>query len=182
MKSFLKDLVLGLCLVCAGELGAATVAIDIDTSKPKRYVVAISVAADGTITFEHVPLLASLKPNGDGPVKPTDPPPPTTGTLEQRLAAHKALVKDELDKVTGAGADKEKTMLTLQEVYIGALSLPQTTRADLLQFTDIIFNALPLTAHWTVWRGNVHRSLATFKTLEEARKAWQVTADALGGK
>lgn len=176
MSRLLKGLMLGLCLLIGGSALAATVAIDIDTSKPQRYVVLITVAADGTITFTPIPIVATLK--GDGPI---DPPPPPTGTLEQRLKAHKEVVKSELAKVPDT-PDKAQTIIALETLYRNVAGLPVPSRADLSSGTDTIFLALRLTAPWEVWKGNISRSLVQFASLEDAKKAWLATADALGGK
>ena len=121
-----------------------------------------------------VPMLVKITSviNLDVPTKPPEPPP-----VNPPLDVHRAAVTTATAAVTDP--NKANVRKALAELYRTVAGLPVTTRAQLVQATDTLFNALNLPA-WAPWKTAVDRSLAGFASLDDAKKAWVVVAEVLG--
>lgn len=124
--------------------------------------------AAGTPTLTKISSVVKL----DEPTTPTDPPPPTDPTL----AVHRSFVQ----QATTAVSDPNKANVkkALAELYRTVAGLPVTSRDQLVQATDTLFQALTLPL-WVPWKVAVDKSLAGFVSLDDARKAWLVVAEVL---
>lgn len=133
----------------------------------------IRVVAGQPPAFDPV-TITYLQLGSDGPINPPPPPPPMPGTP---LEKHKAAVKAALASVTSA--NKTETAAALRKLYVTIADLPVTERSQLVQATDIMFNALTLPSDWKAWKAAVDASLAQFTELTDARSAWKATGEAV---
>ena len=139
-------------------------------------IVAIKYDGDGTYLLTIVngeamvtPIKKVIDVSGT-PAPPTDPPPIIP------LEVHRKAVIAATDKVSDANkANQKKALATLYRTTAG---LPVTDKAQLVQATDILFNALGLTA-WKDWKVSVDASLRSFAAIDDAQKAWRIVAEVL---
>lgn len=148
---------------------ASQSALTIAVFEGKSYLV--KVAPGQPPSFSPI-TITYLQLGSDGPITP--PPPPIPGTA---LEKHKATVKTALAGVTSA--NKAETAAALRKLYVTIADLPVTERTQLVQATDIMFNALMLPADWKNWKASVDTSLAQFTELAAARDAWKATGEAV---
>jgi cation transport regulator ChaB len=107
------------------------------------------------------------------PDTPTDPDPnPTDPVTTHKVAVRAATAAVE-------DANKANTKTALAKLYRTTGSLPVTSRQQLQDATNTIFNALQLPPAWATWKAAVDRSAASFADIESAKRAWMATADVL---
>lgn len=161
-------IIAGVVFTAAGANTART-GIDITGWSPGTYIV--TIAADGTPTWESFRLYGAGSapvPSPEPPINPTDP-----------VATHRNKIRSLTTAVTDS--NKANTKLALSKLYSTVAGLPLESREQFVQTTDALFNALNLTA-WKEWKAGVDASLTGFKTLDEAKRAWVVVAEVLGEK
>lgn len=125
-----------------------------------------------------VPVLTDLKIKPDKIIdlRDSSAPVPTPNPTDP-VATHRATVQTATDKVVDA--NKTNTKLALSKLYQTVSGLPVTSREQLVQSTDLLFNALNLPAVWKTWKAEVDKSLLSFVAVDDAKKAWQIVAEVL---
>ena len=141
-------------------------------TKAGYYLLLVDSAGVPTLTkFDDQHIIKS----GEPPTTPTQPGPTPDPT--DPVANHRFNVETATGRV--ADANKQNTKLALAKLYQTVAGLPVTSRDQLVQSTDLLFNALNLPAAWKTWKGEIDKSLAGFVAVDDAKKAWQVVAEVL---
>lgn len=138
--------------------------------KPGTHYLKIVVAADGTV--QAVPLTTVRV--GDTPTTPTDPP---TDPPADEFTTFRKTLSDATDKVSDPKKIQAKEALAT--LYKTTASLPVTSKSQLIQATDTMFNALPLAQQWSEWKSSVDSFAVELDGVDDARKAWQIVAEVL---
>lgn len=146
------------CLYASGEV----VAIKYDGDG--QYLLTI-VNGEATVT----PIKKIIDVSGT-PTPPVDPP--VTAPLEVLRRA----VITATDKV--ADPNKINQKKALATLYRTTSGLPVTDRGQLVQATDIMFQALALAA-WKDWKSSTDVALRGFAAIDDAKRGWLIVAEVL---
>ena len=107
------------------------------------------------------------------------PSPAPTDPISSPLSLHKAAVQAATAAATAGDPNAANTKIALAKLWETAANLPVTDAAQLRMATTTIFNALSLPPVWQQWKKAVDQSAASFTALDDARKAWKITAEVL---
>lgn len=139
----------------------------------------IDVLTDGTpvLTDLKIPPANVVDLRTTPPTVPPTTPPTTPPNPTDPVATHRATVQAATDKVVDT--NKANTKIALSKLYQTTSGLPVTSRDQLVQSTDLLFNALNLPSAWKTWKAEIDKSLLSFVAVDDAKKGWQIVAEVL---